>query len=561
MSARSIRRAHERTSRRRRARLAGTAAAIALGTGAALAPGAQAGSFTVTTLGDAPANACDASCTLRDAIDAGAADATPDTITFASGLSGTIELTQGQLEIYDETNLQGPGANAVTVDGNGLDNVFYVRTEPKSARIADLTVTGGNATKGGGIYLFDTAPTNSTLTVDGVTFTANSASDGGGALDAAGGNVVVTGARFVNNAAGDSGGAITGSPLNLSIADSTFAGNISGDDGGAIRVAGSMQSLLIEGSTFTGNKANNGGALLLFGPTAAGTIRNSTFTGNTATATGGAIDDTNARDVTTQLQNSTITGNTAATGGGVYRRGYDDPGQPGDDNLVVSSTIIAGNTAGTGPDIAQGVMPPPPVNGSFIIGNSLIQNPGTAPVTTSAPNLTGVDPRLGPLADNGGPTQTMLPAAGSPVINAGTSNALATDQRGAPRTSGGGTDIGAVELGTVEGGTINVKTTQKQKGKKIQIKVKAGADETAVATASGSISIKGKKKKLMLKTVSADVGPGSPATLKLKPTSKKDTKKVVKALGSGRKAKAKLLVTLSDSFGATFEAKPGVKLK
>jgi uncharacterized repeat protein (TIGR01451 family) len=71
------------------------------------------------------------------------------------------------------------------------------------------------------------------------------------------------------------------------------------------------------------------------------------------------------------------------------------------------------------------------------------------------------DPKLGPLADNGGPTRTHLPAADSPAIDQGLSNtigplATTTDQRGSPRTIddlnianaflGDGTDIGAVEL-------------------------------------------------------------------------------------------------------------------
>ncbi|MFN8149924.1 MAG: choice-of-anchor Q domain-containing protein [Solirubrobacterales bacterium] len=546
--------------RRRRARAAAGVATIALGAAAALAPSAQAGSFTVTSLADAPANACDASCTLRDALDAGTADPTPDTITFATGLSGTIELTQGQLEVYDQTNLQGPGAGAVTVDGNGLDNVFYVRTEPQSARIAGLTVTGGNATNGGGIFFEDVSPQNSTLTIDDVTFSANSATYGG-AINASIGILTVSNSRFVNNFASDSGGAIAGSPESLTASDSTFANNTCADDGGAIRVAGSVKNLLIEGSTFSGNKAKDGGALLLFGPSASGTIRNSTLTGNTATVTGGAITDTNARDITTQLQNSTVTGNTAATGGGVYRRAYDDPASPGDDNLLVSSTIIAANTATTGPDIAQRATSPPAINGSFIVGNSLIGNPNGGPITTSAPNLTGVDPQLGPLADNGGPTQTMLPATGSPVINAGTGNALATDQRGAPRTSGGGTDIGAVELGVVEGAKVSAKKKQKQKGKKIQIKVKAGAAEAVSVTAGGTVSIKGKGKKLMLKAASGNAGAGGTVTLKLKPASKGSAKKIAKALGTGKKVQANLDVTMTGSFGAAFETQAKVKLK
>ena len=73
--------------------------------------------------------------------------------------------------------------------------------------------------------------------------------------------------------------------------------------------------------------------------------------------------------------------------------------------------------------------------------------------TMSGTALTG-DPLLGPLAANGGPTPTMAPAEGSPVIDAGSAFGLTTDQRGLARPSdfpslsnaGDGSDIGAVEL-------------------------------------------------------------------------------------------------------------------
>ncbi len=72
-------------------------------------------------------------------------------------------------------------------------------------------------------------------------------------------------------------------------------------------------------------------------------------------------------------------------------------------------------------------------------------------------NLLGVDPQLGPLGDNGGPTQTMAIAATSPAVNKG-AGVLTTDQRGQPRpvaypgvpfsaaAGANGADIGAFEL-------------------------------------------------------------------------------------------------------------------
>jgi hypothetical protein len=69
---------------------------------------------------------------------------------------------------------------------------------------------------------------------------------------------------------------------------------------------------------------------------------------------------------------------------------------------------------------------------------------------TPAGGDTFADPKLGPLADNGGPTVTMALLPGSPAIDAGnTSLAPATDQRGFSRPAGRAADIGAFEYGSV----------------------------------------------------------------------------------------------------------------
>jgi hypothetical protein len=76
--------------------------------------------------------------------------------------------------------------------------------------------------------------------------------------------------------------------------------------------------------------------------------------------------------------------------------------------------------------------------------NSLIAS------NTPAGNNSFTDPKLGPLADNGGPTLTIALLPGSPAIDAGnTSLAPATDQRGFPRPAGLAADIGAFEYGSV----------------------------------------------------------------------------------------------------------------
>jgi hypothetical protein len=91
------------------------------------------------------------------------------------------------------------------------------------------------------------------------------------------------------------------------------------------------------------------------------------------------------------------------------------------------------------------------VSGSF----NLIGNPAGGLVNGANGNLVGVNPELGPLASNGGPTQTIVPLPGSPAIDHG-SNAFVTpgetDQRGFPRIANGTVDIGAVEVQDIDTG-------------------------------------------------------------------------------------------------------------
>ena len=81
------------------------------------------------------------------------------------------------------------------------------------------------------------------------------------------------------------------------------------------------------------------------------------------------------------------------------------------------------------------------LTGTFTVNQTLIKNVGSANVTGNG-NKIGLDPQLGVLADHGGPTLTLLPAIGSPVIDSGGVPAPSFDQRGFGRSS---PDMGAVE--------------------------------------------------------------------------------------------------------------------
>jgi hypothetical protein len=197
-------------------------------------------------------------------------------------------------------------------------------------------------------------------------------------------------------------------------------------------------------STFTGNTAltNNGGGIANVDTLMAS---DNTFTGNSAT-NGGGID--NESGGTATLTNCTVSGNTSQdAGGGIYNV----------DSLTLNNTIVAGNTSPIDNDISGTVTSTSAFNligdGSGIFNLTDLEEPALSNLigTTADP----LNPLLGPLADYGGPTETMALLPGSPAIDAGSNalavdangNPLTTDQRGAgfPRVINGTVDIGAFE--------------------------------------------------------------------------------------------------------------------
>ena len=425
---------------------------------------ASCATLTVTTTNDAGAGS------LRQIIKSAAAD---DTINI--GVTGLITLTNGELLIDHDLIIVGPGATNLAVSGNHLGRIFQIAPNA-IVDISDLTIrdghaadgtnasspigqSGGDGQNGGGVYNLGT------LRLLRCAIEGNLAGNGGcGGVGGTGGNgggiynagtLAIEACTFSSNTAGFGNGC--------------FANGGVGGCGGAIFNVGSLAMTV---STLSGNFAGDGA--------------NGVFPGGSGGngGHGGGVYSSG----TLSLLSSTIAGNFSGSGGsgasgGYFQRGGNG-GNGGSGGAILnaasptsahsSSTLIALNTlgdygrAGSGPGgigfsgmFGTGLN----VAGEFVsLGYNLI---GLLEIGSRAGFTNGVnndlvgtgyflDPKLGPLGNNGGPTMTMALLPDSPALDAGMQNGLNADQRGRNRTfddaaianpaGGNGTDIGAFEL-------------------------------------------------------------------------------------------------------------------
>lgn len=358
----------------------------------AIEPRVLLSTYTVTNLNDSGAGS------LRDAVRQGNAHAGPDTIDFAGGLTGTITLTSGPLELTDttgQTSLVGPAANLLSVSGNNAGRVLQVDAGV-SASVAGLTIQGGTAATatGGGIL------NNGTLAIDACEVRSNTAGGGGGVYTA--GALTVTASTFSDNAATSStggGGAIEVAGGTVTLLNSTFSRNTSSSGGGAIQTTA---TLTINDCTIDGNTAQTGGGIAIKG-------------GNTS-----AFNTIVAENATTSRFPSDVFGNFDA-------------------HLASGAPHSAYNLIGTGGagGLADGV------NGN-LVGRSSIGagpfGPHGGPTDTMPLNP------LSPALDAG--SNALLPAT------------VQTDQRGYVRIINNRLDIGAYEYEAAPAGTpLLVNTT------------------------------------------------------------------------------------------------------
>ncbi len=379
------------------------------------------------------------------------------------------------------------GALAVTnctISGNVQDN--WGNSGGGIANFGTMTVTNttisGNGlpgNPGGGIYAGskNTTITNCTISgnhgsgilggVDGSGVISNSTISGNGDVSNSGAGIVGSWVVTKCMISGNLSGGIDGH--DMTITNCMISGNskTNGYGGGGISVD-YPGNVTITNSTISGNSVSgrNGvtggvtGGGIYFSANA--TVANCTISGNSVVGNsngsgyGGGISamDNGSRTLNVTITNSTVTGNSAiagsypspSAGGGIYIGSYS--------SLTARATIIALNTAPSGPDVYSDYSATLTSQGFNLIGN----NTGATITPAQASDKIGtsaapIDPLLGPLQNNGGPTSTCALLAGSPAIEAGddsvlnTPLSLTTDQRGAgfTRRSGSHVDIGAFE--------------------------------------------------------------------------------------------------------------------
>ncbi len=432
--------------------------------------------FTVTNTQDS------ATGSLRWAVAQANTNPGADSIVFDRSVFGspqTIALTSGAITFTDTatTTVTGPGAGLVTVTANQLSNDFVVNAAA-SANLDTLTITGGRATTGGGVY------SQGTLVISNSLITGNTATTGkGGGVDNSSGVLTISNSVLSNNSAYLNGGGVD-SLGDITLTNCTITGNSQTGSGGSGGGVGQYDgNVTISGCTISGNTATSQGGLELDTAGQSATISNTTISNNTSTGSIGGIGLYYGLYTLTQC---TITGNTAAgsTGGVYFRSNY---------NSTITDCTIIGNSASSAGGLYSQMGSPKPKN-SIIAGNTAATSPDVqGPVTSLGTNLIGktdgssgwigsdlqgtvaapLNALLSPLGNFGGTTQTMLPQSGSPAIGAGdNTGGPATDQRGFTRSTGTGGNIGATE------GTALVVTTTADSG--------AGSLRTAVASANAA---------------------------------------------------------------------------
>ncbi len=389
---------------------------------------------------------------------------------LSEGRGGGVSANKANLTINNcifNNNQAGSGVAGSPASGGAIavDSEDNVAVAGQTAAITNTVINLNRAessvsnTFGGGITV---RALNATVTITGSTISNCTSNALGGFVGFAGGifnqqaHTTINASTISGNTssrfhAGIRNLASTTANSTLDLINSTVSGNtatITDSVGGGVSnvsTAAFNAFLNITGSTISGNSltgaASAGGGITNTGDSTGAAqlnMLNSTVSGNSAHDAAGIYSDGAA--AATVLDFSTVAANTAVgEGGGLYQ----DVTIGG--TTTIKNTVVADNSASTAPDI----------DGTINSQNyNHIENPTGGVFVSAANDVTGSDPLLGALANNGGPTQTHLPGVGSVVVDRipngtnGCGNLVNTDQTGQPRPrpTGGNCDKGSVEV-------------------------------------------------------------------------------------------------------------------
>lgn len=343
--------------------------------------------LTVDAFADSFDGSCgDGDCTLRDAlatIGGGGTVILPPGF-YALSLSGPGGIEEGDLDIAVSVTIEASGDSGAFVDASGIgERAFDIKGGEVELR--GLTLFGSTIDGNGGVVrLGGKAPS---VTLDHVTLTGGAARFGGAVYIKDGASLSASNSLFLDNRARDSGGAIAVDG-ELVVTRSALTGNRTRGNGGAIWTRDTGRSRILI-STIARNRARADGGGLWFG--AGGVIDRATIASNVAGGRGGGV------------------------------RSLNPPG--GDPTLetYVGRSILAGNEATKGRECSGHLVS---------LGRNVTRTSRCG--FGVAGDVTAVDPLLGPLVSNGGPTPTMALRAGSPAIDLAGVGCAGKDQRGAP---------------------------------------------------------------------------------------------------------------------------------
>jgi predicted outer membrane repeat protein len=386
-----------------------------------------------------------------------------------------------------ETNVpDGSGATGVALISGGMVTGVFLTNGGTGYHLApEVVFTGGGGTGADGAGVVNNTAQSATLNVTGALISGNIAhvgvtGAGGGGIAVGNGNgaVTITNSTIANNFSAGLGGGISDQSLvgPLSVLNSLIVGNVAFGDGGGIAAQGTLTmvsteikdnsavnggglsahttTLTIQGSTLAGNIATGNGGGIELATVGSALITNTTITGNsgpnnTSVHNGGGVDVVAG---SLALVNDTLNANFALNGGGIFWTGTTGS------SVTVQNTIVAHNMASTGPD-ANNVTGAFTDNGGNLIGISNGSTGFNAATTQTGTAIHPLDPLLGPLQNNGGPTvgasgssvtlETEALPFNSPAMDTGVlAGAPTTDERGFGRPDGGSQlpDSGAFEF-------------------------------------------------------------------------------------------------------------------